>query len=209
MAIRLTILFFVALTMHLVMTACRRSDNPIIIDAGLSNFVAEIKAPDFGGYRPTFKVEPQGPGVVKVLMEVDISDTLRMDDWHLLIRPAFSPTFHWAPHLAPTSDHIIAQHVFRAPAMIVTDSSHFLALVPDLDLVGGEGQPNWYMDLDAPANTLSLGISRSAVKEHVLFRRAPGQKISPGIFRLGFYLFTSTDACGTGRSLANTTGLHV
>ena len=77
--------------------------------------------------------------------------------------------------------------------MIVADSNHYLALIPDLDLVRASGQPSWYMDLDAGNNTLALGVSRSEVKEHVLFRRKAGQKINPGPFRFGFYVMTSQD----------------
>lgn len=146
---------------------------------------------DFGPYDPVVTITPQGNDMVKVSVSVDLDDTLKLDDWKISIRPSFKPTFHWAPHLTPTEDHIIAQHVFRAPALIVTDPDHYLALIPDLDLVGATGQPAWYMDMDAATNTLSLGISRSLVKEHVLFRKSPGQKVSPGQFRFAFYVMTS------------------
>jgi len=163
------------------------------IDLAIPAFVAETAVSDFGSYDPVFTVEHLPNGIIKVLVSVDLEDTLQLDDWKVSLRPSFSPTFHWAPHLAPTSDHIIAQHVFRAPTLVVSDSNHYLAVIPDLDLIGTTGAPAWYIDLDATTNTLSLGISRSVVREHVLFRRVPGQKIAPGPFRFGFYVMTSTD----------------
>ncbi|MEJ1240128.1 hypothetical protein WBG78_18450 [Chryseolinea sp. T2] len=174
---------------------CRNhsSDNAKseIPDLTVPEFVVETNMTKFGSLQPEFKIEPVQNGIRKVSVTVDLKDTLALDDWHITLHPSFKPSFYWAPHLTPTSDHIIAQHVFRAPAMIVTDSSHYLCVIPDLDIVGQSGQPQWYMDLDANANTLTLGISLSQVKEHVLFRRASGQKIGPGTFHFGFYLITS------------------
>lgn len=175
-----------------IVFGCGRHVNQRV-DLGLPEFVAEVSADDMGPHRPSVSVENAGEGSFRVLFQIDLDDSLRLDDWRVVIRPAFKPTFHWAPHLSPTPDHIIAQHVFRAPAMIVSDSSRYLAIVPDLNLVGHPGQPAWYMDIDAPANVLSIGVSRSVVKEHVLFRRSSGQIIPPGKFQLAFYVFTSRD----------------
>ncbi|MGC3946682.1 MAG: hypothetical protein QM762_19540 [Chryseolinea sp.] len=179
----------------ILICGCRNGPHDSVksarIDLNIPEFVVETNMSEFGTIAPAVRIEPVQNGVQKVLITVDLKDSLKLDDWHIAIRPSFNPTFHWAPQLTPTSDHIVAQHVFRAPAMIVTDSSHYLCIIPDLDLVGQKGQPQWYMDLDASSNTLTLGISRSEVKEHVLFRRASGQKIAPGKFAFGFYVLTS------------------
>lgn len=176
-----------------LLSGCRNARKKDGIDLAMPAFVERAIISDFGNYAPVFSIEHLDNGVLKVLMTVDVEDTLQLDDWKISLHPSFNPTFHWAPHLAPTPDHIIAQHVFRAPAMIVSDSIHYLAVIPDVELIGDNGEPAWYMDLDALTNTLSLGISRSVVKEHVLFRRASGQKIAPGPFRFGFYVMTSRD----------------
>ena len=154
-------------------------------------FVSTIDIPRLGVYEPVVKSEKVSPEIERITVTFSLKDTVKADDWKVTIKPAFQPSFHWAPHLTPTADHIIAQHVFRAPAMIVTDSAHYLAVIPDLDLVGREGQPAWYMDMNAPDNTLTLGISKSEVKEHVLFRRAKGQQIAPGTFTFAWYVITS------------------
>lgn len=171
----------------------RDSGKSEILDLKIPAFVEETTISNFAGETPQITVEPVQNGTYKVSVSIELKDTVALDDWHIAIRPTFKPTFYWAPHLTPTADHIIAQHVFRAPAMIVADSSHYLSIIPDLDLVGQSGQPQWYMDLDALTNTLTLGISRSEVKEHVLFRRATGQQIDPGVFRFGFYVVTSQE----------------
>lgn len=53
---------------------------------------------------------------------------------------------------------------------------------------------DWYMDMDAPANKVTLGISESQVKEHVLFIRKKGAAYPPGKIEYGFYILTADDA---------------
>ena len=50
------------------------------------------------------------------------------------------------------------------------------------------------MDMDAPANKVTLGISESQVKEHVLFIRKKGAAYPPGKIEYGFYILTADDA---------------
>ena len=63
------------------------------------------------------------------------SQTVRQDDWQVVVAPGFTPSFHWAPHLTPTDSHIIDQHVFRSPALIVADDRQVITLIPDLDMM--------------------------------------------------------------------------
>lgn len=57
------------------------------------------------------------------------------DDWRIILKPDFIPTFHWAPHLTPTENHVIDQHVFRSPALIVSNPKRVLIIIPDLDIL--------------------------------------------------------------------------
>jgi hypothetical protein len=98
-----------------------------------------------------------------------LKDSLQQDDVQVTVLPAFNPVFNWAPHLTPTDNHIIAQHVFRSPELIVTSSQKQLILVPDLDILQDKPPVNWYMDMNAAENKLTLGLSGSRVKEHVLY----------------------------------------
>lgn len=113
---------------------------------------------------------------------------LQQDDWQLTLKPAFTPTFHWAPHLTPTDNHVIDQHVFRSPALIVTDKEQTLVLIPDLEIMKKGTPVRWYLDLNAATNRLTLGMSNSRVTDHVLFERTMGAEYPKGVVEIGFYL---------------------
>lgn len=122
-----------------------------------------------------------------------LKEDVQQNDWQATIKPAFSPSFHWAPHLTPTDKNIIDQHVFRSPALIVSDESQALILVPDLDIMQQGTPVRWYMDLDASTNTLTLGMCNSRVSDHVLFERAPDTIYPEGTIEIGFYLMCFDD----------------
>ena len=109
------------------------------------------------------------------------------------IKPAFKPEFNWAPHLTPTVNNIIDQHVFRSPALIATDQQRGIVIIPDLDIPSRSGKNRWYMDMDAENNILSLGMSASKVSDHVLYERQPGAVYEGGIVEYGFYIIKYTE----------------
>ncbi|WP_352423350.1 hypothetical protein [Proteiniphilum sp.] len=118
---------------------------------------------------------------------------VKQDDWQVSVTPAFSPSFHWAPHLTPTDRHIIDQHVFRSPALIMADGRQVITLIPDLDIMKKGTPVRWYLDLDAEGNRLVLGMSNSRVDDHVLFVREPGAEYPAGEVEIGFYLMVNRD----------------
>ena len=128
-----------------------------------------------------------------VKITFDLKKDVQQNDWQINLTPAFTPTFNWAPHLTPTDEHIIAQHVFRSPALIVSNSVHSLVMIPDLDIMQQGTPASWYMDMNAMENRLTLGMSESKVAEHVLFKRAPGANYPAGKVEIGFYLICSDD----------------
>lgn len=166
-----------------------------------------FSSPVFEGYVSSFDVDSlkgsdhtiEWEDIDSTLAHIEIrwliKDTIRQKDWKVKITPAFNPSFHWQPHLTPTDNHIIAQHVFRAPALIVADSIHQLTLLPDLTAVKNDGI-KWYMDLDARTNEMYIGIAKSKVTSHVLFEKDSGIVIPPGELRFSFYLMASTDSLG-------------
>jgi len=168
------------------------------IPADLQPFIKDISLPLLGQTTPTIRYDQTKPGITHVLITWDLKDSVQQDDLEVNISPAFTPVFHWAPHLTPTDSNIIAQHVFRAPALIVQSATTQLTLLPDLDLLKAETKTNpkgdapWYLDLNAPANLLSIGLSNSHIKEHVLYYKKPGARYTKGKHTLGFYLLTST-----------------
>jgi len=130
------------------------------------------------------------PNTIHYTLSFTCHDEVRQDDWQLNVFPSFQPNFHWAPHLTPTDRHIIDQHCFRSPALIVHDDQRLLVLVPDLNILSECTAVRWYMDLDAEHNQLTLGMSNVQVTDHVLFQRAPGAVYQPGQVKVGFYLMT-------------------
>ncbi|NLO97321.1 MAG: hypothetical protein GX091_04540 [Peptococcaceae bacterium] len=50
--------------------------------------------------------------------------------------------FSWAPYLRPMPDHIIGQHSFRSPAIILQQDTIMSAIVPDLETYPDESKKN-------------------------------------------------------------------
>lgn len=152
-------------------------------------YVSSIVSSSLGTTQPTIKKEQIDSNIVRYEYTFDLKSAIQQDDWHVAIKPAFDANFHWQPHLTPTDNHIVAQHVFRAPAIIVADNQHQVAVLPDLQLIGNS-DVKWYMDLDARTDEVKIGVSKSAVTSHVLFERAPGLTLPQGEFKLAFYVIT-------------------
>ena len=136
----------------------------------------------------TVTADPADDGFTHVTLMWNLKYTVLQDDLTIPFDIAFTPTFWWAPHLAPEAGDCIAQHVFRSPALIAADASHAVALIPDLAAVGTLPDAPWYLDVDAPAKKWSLGISKSEVTDHVHFKKANGARFEKGTFTLAFYL---------------------
>lgn len=124
----------------------------------------------------------------------DLKENTQQDNWQVSIKPNFKPKFHWSPHLTPTDRHVIDQHVFRSPSLIVSDDKQVLILIPDLEIMNKGTQTRWYMDLDAIDNELILGMSSTNVDNHVLFVREEGATYFENEeVEFGFYLLHFTD----------------
>jgi len=159
----------------------------------INSYVQLIKFGNIDNIKPVVQYTVISKNRVRVSVTWNLSYSVKQNDLQINILPAFKPTFNWAPQLTPTKDHIIAQHVFRTPALIVSSSQMQLAIIPDIDILKKGSPVDWYMDMDAPANKLTIGMSESAVKEHVLFVRNDGAVYPPGKIELGFYILTSND----------------
>ena len=160
----------------------------------LRSCVASIRADALGGVEPLVEVVREPGDVLRFRLTFDLPQPVAQDDWRIDIEPAFAPDFHWSPHLTPTPRHVVDQHSFRSPALIASAPGCTLALVPDLDLLL-EGAPvRWYMDLDAPARKLTLGMSDTEVEGHVFYVRKPGASYPKGKVQFGFFALASPEA---------------
>lgn len=164
----------------------------------LPPYIAGIRVDKLGGQTPAVAYRQINPHLTHVVITATLPDTLPLDDWQVNITPAFMPSFHWAPHLTPGNDNIIAQHVFRSPAIIVADRQRQLTIIPDLELLNTTRARDWYMDMDAQKNRITLGRSLAAVPEHVLFARKKGNRLPPGKFEFSFYVMAHNDAASLG-----------
>lgn len=158
-----------------------------------SDFISSISYDQLGSNEAQVTYTKISDRLLKVRATFDLKESVRQDDWQVKLSPSFTPHFHWAPHLTPTDQHIIAQHVFRSPALVIASDQKQLAVVPDLDLLKNENPVDWYMDTNAEENILTLGLSESSVKEHVLFVRESGAAYPVGKVEVGFYILVSND----------------
>jgi rhamnogalacturonyl hydrolase YesR len=164
------------------------------LDDRLLQFVKKIACNKLGTEQPTVKFNRLNDQLAHITLTFHLKEELQQDDWQLIIEPAFIPSFHWAPHLTPTDEHIIDQHSFRSPAIIVQDDCRSLALIPDLHIMLKGTPVRWYMDNDASRNLLKLGMSEYQVKEHVLYERKPGAVYAASDVTVGLFLMTHDDS---------------
>ncbi|MDD4777034.1 MAG: hypothetical protein PHV53_01970 [Fermentimonas sp.] len=167
--------------------------EPVQLSSDLKSYVENIEYDLLGNRIGNNKITVIDNNTIHVKTTFKLNRETQQDDWQVAVTPGFKPDFHWAPHLSPTDDHIIEQHVFRSPALIVTNESRMLMLIPDLDIMKKGTPVRWYMDLDATGNRLVLGMSSSKVDDHTLFIRDSGAIFPEGIVEIGFYLIFSDD----------------
>ena len=155
--------------------------------------IDNIMYDNLGDLSGTKEIQYINENTVYLKLTFDLPTAKTQNDWQINIHPSFSPTFHWAPHLTPGENNIIDQHVFRSPALIMSDNLRVLMLIPDLDIMKQGTPVRWYMDMDAQKNKMTLGMSKSRVSDHILFERAPGANYPAGKVEIGFYLMLYTD----------------
>jgi len=160
----------------------------IPLDPNLVNYIRKIEYSQLGGVNPEIKLEMKNNNLVKISFCFYLEESVSQDDWQINLVPSFLPTFHWAPHLTPSDTHIIDQHSFRSPSLIISNQNKLVALIPDLDIMSKDTYVRWYLDLNAVENKLTLGMSDYQVTEHVLYQRKPGAVYPKGKIEIGFYL---------------------
>ncbi|MGI8907539.1 MAG: hypothetical protein ACR2IE_13735 [Candidatus Sumerlaeaceae bacterium] len=110
------------------------------------------------------------------------------------------PDMMFAPALRKGADHVIGEHFFRAPAVMVQHGQIFAALLPDLDVLAREHPAQMIIDLDGlngvvDAPLLSYGFCRHRESGHVTFSHRPGEIMRvPGTMRFAYDLVLRADA---------------
>lgn len=151
--------------------------------------VVRFAAPELkGSGKPPVEVTILDDGWRQVRMKWDVPQEVAQDELSIRFDLAFEPDFWWAPHLAPEEGYVVGQHVFRSPALIAQRGPLTLVLTPDLDAVGQRPENPWFLDYDATKRQMWLGMVRTEIPHHVLFKKAPGMKFPPGPVELSFFL---------------------
>ncbi|MEW2921132.1 pectate lyase [Muricauda sp. ANG21] len=183
----------------LVLAGCQSNNQDPFLDIGrteapslFKNLIENIEIESLGGINPKTGLDIIDSSTIRININFTVDELLNDDDWKVTIRPSFQPDFHWSPHLTPTDSHIVPQHVFRAPAMIMTEkvNNQRLAVFPELRSIAASG-PKWYMDLNAENNEMILGWSKSKVQEHVLYVKEGGTVYKPDVYNFSFYIKAS------------------
>jgi len=191
------ILSFFLVVLLLGLVTCRRegqsSKNALQVPAALRSYMESMEWDNLGNARPKTNILKLDGNTYRIRLGFDLQDAVQQDDWQIRIRPSFTPDFHWAPHLTPTDGHIIDQHVFRSPALIVSSREKLLILIPDLEIMTRGTPARWYMDLDAPNNLLTLGMSDYTVDKGLFFARSPGAAYPAGKHEFGFFVLVSNN----------------
>ena len=170
-------------------TVLNKKTFPIVFRNAVEKIVYDKLGDEKG--KTTIKLVDKNALHVKITFSP--TEVIHQNDWQLNLTPAFSPSFHWAPHLTPTDIHIIDQHVFRSPTLIISDETQTFALIPDLNIMKKGTPVRWYLDLNAQTNTITLGMSNSRVSDHILFERETGAEYPKGNIEIGFYLLHYAD----------------
>lgn len=160
---------------------------------------ARIEAPIVGGAAAEITVTEAGDGWNHVKVSWNLAEPVSMRQLAVAIALEFTPDFWWAPHLAPEPGDVIAQHVFRSPALIAARGGRQLVIVPDLELCGKNPETPWFLDVDAPAGQLWIGLAKTVVPEHVRFQVDGEITLGPGRVALAFF----TAAYDSGESPHN------
>ncbi|MCL4861203.1 MAG: hypothetical protein KJZ93_17435, partial [Caldilineaceae bacterium] len=149
--------------------------------------------PQLAGRAPVVTVDNAGDGWQRVRMVWRLDQPVQQDELAITFPLDFEPDFWWAPHLAPRAGDCIAQHVFRSPALIAARRAETLVIIPDLDICGASPDAPWFLDIDAPAGALYLGLSRTTIPEHVRYQKTGGMVLGPGEVTLGFFYRRGVD----------------
>ncbi len=90
-----------------------------------------------------------------------------------------NPDYTWVPHIRPKENYVMADHIFRSPAVIYNKGKYSFSLIPDLDILAKNRPFQTILDLNLKTKEytdfpqLSFGFGNYKSVEHILFRHNP------------------------------------
>jgi hypothetical protein len=154
------------------------------------------------GIKVNYSVDTISSGIYKLKISVttDGSHSLRdleiplefIPDDHSDMKEVRT-SFHWVPNLKKKPEQIIAQHVFRSPAIILSCKESRVSIIPDLDAIKLYAETPYYLDLNFrdKGALISYGLSNYKTDHHVYYQRRDSAFLLPQIMELGLYIICS------------------
>jgi len=152
----------------------------------LSTFVKTLSSDAISNVSPEINLTSISETLFKLTFTYNLANEVQQDDCKIRLIPAFTPSFHWMPHLTPNDANIMAEHIFRTPALIMRGEGKTLILTPDIEKT--DNKPPLYLDLNAEKNIMTIGMANYKVTHHVLYERETGASYQAGQTSLSFYL---------------------
>ena len=154
------------------------------------------------GIRVNYSVDTVSSGVYKLNVSVASDGSHHLRDIEIPLE--FIPdnesdmkevrtSFHWVPNLKKKPEEIIAQHVFRSPAIILSSKQSRVSVIPDLAAIKLNTETPCYLDLNFrdKGTVISYGLSNYRTDQHVYYQRRDSAFLLPQKTELGLYIICS------------------
>ncbi len=113
--------------------------------------------------------------------------------------PGRAPDFVWTPQLRPEPMDVIADHTFRAPALMMQTGSGFAAMIPDVDLIQPWRAVQTAADVRVDSGGVPLlcyGIMNWRTRSHVFYTYSPAMTslLENTTLVYGYFLYLDAEA---------------
>lgn len=147
----------------------------------LKPYVNTITYPDLGDALVDIEFELINNDLFLLTFSADLEKDLFIGSWQVDIKPNFTPSFHWTPHLTPNDGDVVDMHVFRTPALMMGDNKRVLSCLPSVgDIVNNDYR--YFLDLNAISSKMSLGITTTKLREHIIYQNSNNLILPKGKF---------------------------
>ncbi|WP_287154271.1 hypothetical protein [Candidatus Solincola tengchongensis] len=154
--------------------------------------------------------ESAGPGLLRVDHSLRTRKTMLLASFGVrwdLSELLEEVSYRFVPHLHPEAGQVVADQVFRSPALILGGEGLSVALVPDLGALDTLQRQGLRAAMTLEGRTLSYAVTAHHVEGHVYFRERafPGFLLLAGEeVRLAYFLLLSREGGRALHRMANT-----
>lgn len=151
------------------------------------------------GIMVNYSVDTISSGIYRLKVSVATDGSHRLSDLEIPLE--FIPddnadmkevrtSFHWVPNLKKKPGQIIAQHVFRSPAIILSCKESRVSVIPDLDAIKLYPETPYYLDLNFrdKGAVISYGLSNYKTDQHVYYQHMDSAFRLPQKTELDLYI---------------------